>query len=127
MGALLHGKHDIPRSQVTDFPFEVCEGFYYSKIHVTEDAELEGEAARDEEPFVSSPKNQKKQDTRRRTSPQLLIVASSSTPVDEQKKRDVDEQEPMCPADSSSGSNCKKDLSRATIVPPIRLCLLLLH
>ena len=93
----------------------------------TEDADLEEEVRRDEESFFSSPKKQKNRDTRCRTSPRLSKLANSSPPVDEQKKRDVDEQEPMCPADSSSGSNCKKDLSRATIVPPIRICLLLLR
>ena len=31
VGALLHGKHGNPRSQVAGFPFEVCEELYYSK------------------------------------------------------------------------------------------------
>ena len=93
----------------------------------TEDADLEEEVRRDEESFFSSPKKQKNRDTRCRTSPRLSKLANSSPPVDEQKKRDVDEQEPMCPADSLPGSKCKKDMCRAVIVLPLRICLLLLH
>jgi hypothetical protein len=96
----------------------------------TEDAKnFEEEVRRDEVSFFSfsSPKKKKNQDTRCRTSPRLSKLANSSPPVDEQKKRDVDEQEPMCPADSPPGSKCKKDMCRAAIVPPLRICLLLLH
>ena len=95
----------------------------------TEDADFEEEVRRDEVSFFSfsSPKKQKNRDTRCRTSPRLSKLANSSPPVDEQKKRDVDEQEPMCPADSPPGSKCKKDMCRAAIVPPLRICLLLLH
>ena len=95
----------------------------------TEDADFEEEVRRDEVSFFSfsSPKKQKNQDTRCRTSPRLSKLANSSSPVDEQKERDVDEQEPMCPADSPRGSKCKKDMCRAAIVPPLRICLLLLH
>ena len=93
----------------------------------TEDADFEEEVRRDEESFFSSPKKQKNRDTRCRTSPRLSKLANSSPPVDEQKKRYVDEQEPMCPADSPPGSKCKKDMCRAAIVPPLRICLLLLH
>ena len=95
----------------------------------TEDADFEEEVRRDEESFFSSssPKKQKNRDTRCRTSPRLSKLANSSPPIDEQKKRYVDEQEPMCPADSPPGSKCKKDMCRAAIVPPHRICLLLLH
>ena len=93
----------------------------------TEDADFEEEVRRDEVSFFSSPKKKKNQDTRCRTSPRLSKLANSSPPVDEQKKRDVDEQELMCPADSSPGSKFKKDICRAAIVPPLRICLLLLH
>ena len=62
----------------------------------TEDADFEEEVRRDEVSFFSSPKKKKNQDTRCRTSPRLSKLANSSPPVDEQKKRDVDEQEPMC-------------------------------
>jgi hypothetical protein len=65
----------------------------------TEDADFEEEVRRDEVSFFSSPKKQRNQDTRCRTALRLSKLANSSPPVDEQKKRDVDEQEPMCPAD----------------------------
>ena len=93
----------------------------------TEDADLEEEVRRDEVSFFSSPKKQKNQDTRCRTALRLSRIATSSPPVDEQKKRDVDEQEPMCPADSLPDSKCKKDMCRAVIVLPLRICLILLH
>ena len=93
----------------------------------TEDADFEEEVRRDEVSFFSSPKKKKNQDTRCRTSPRLSKLANSSPPVDEQNKRDVDEQESMCPADSPPGSKCKKDMCRAAIVPPLHICLLLLH
>ena len=90
----------------------------------TEDADFEEEVRTNEVPFFSSPKKQKNEDTRCRTALRLSRIANSSPPVDEQKKRDVDEQEPMCPADSSPGSKFKKDICRAAIVPPLRICLL---
>ena len=93
----------------------------------TEDADFEEEVRRDEVSYFSSRKKQKNEDTRCRTALRLLRIANSSPPVDEQKKRDVDEQESMCPADSSPGSKFKKDICRAAIVPPLRICLLLLH